>query len=163
MKSILTLALLSLILVQGSASAGEFKVFRANSIEIARKDVPTSVSNLIDCISKSDMNRILLSEDKNVRWLITKVEILTDDLIHITLSDGNGIEAILCDYSPKKEWSIIRRTPIGDWKPAMDRRGDRLTVIPLLNPKAEQAVSSDGHKPSNSAPSSDTTAPADAH
>jgi len=163
MKSILTVALVSLGLVQWSASAEEFKVFRATSIEIAKKDVPTSVSNLIDCIGKSDMNRILLSEDKNVRWLITKVEILTDDLIHIVLSDGNGIEAILCDYSQKKDWSIIRRTPIGDSKPAKDRRGDRLTVIPLLNPNAEQAVPSDGHKPTCRVPSDGPTAPADAH
>ena len=40
---------------------------------------------------------------------------------------------------------------------------DLVAVKSLLEPRAEQAVPSDGHKPSSSVPTAGSTAPADAH
>lgn len=73
----------------------------------------------------------MLSEEKGSKWLVEKATVVTDDLILITLSDGNGQEDVLFDRDSEKRWSIIRRSPMGDWKQKDQRKGDRLSTYPF--------------------------------
>jgi len=139
--SIITVLAIGLQVVGAAAGEREFKANAAGIISFT--DAPVHVAALAQQIKDTDMNRWLLSEDKNVRWMITKVTIVEDNLVLVDLSDGNGVESVLFDRSYDKKWSIIRRNPIGDAKPQNERRGDRLTVLPFPPPKAEQAGDGD--------------------
>ncbi len=99
---------------------------------------PTHVVDLIAQIKNTDMKVWVLSEENGSKWLVTKVTIIDTDLISVRLSDGNGSEDVLLDRDHEKHWTIIRRVPLGDWKPKDKRRGDRLSALPFPEPKAPQ-------------------------
>lgn len=108
--------------VQRENTTGKFDVAKAAA----------PLQELVKLIDAADMNDWLLSLDKGVKWLIWSVEMLEDDLVSVHLQDGNSAETVLFDRHPfTKKWSIIRRMPGGDSKPAKDLRGTRLTVLPF--------------------------------
>jgi hypothetical protein len=111
---------------------------------VAMEGAPVHIVELIDEIKSTDMKSWLLSEEKGSKWLISKVTVIDTDLVLIRLSDGNGAEDVLFDRDYEKHWTIIRRAPVGDWKPKDQRRGDRLSVLGFPEPKAQQAAPSNG-------------------
>jgi hypothetical protein len=104
---------------------------------VAMEGAPVHIVELIDKIKSTDMKSWLLSEEKGSKWLIRRVTVIDTDLVLIRLSDGNGAEDVLFDRDYEKHWTIIRRAPVGDWKPKDQRRGDRLSVLRFPEPKAQ--------------------------
>ena len=60
-----------------------------------------------------------------------RVNILEDSLVMINLEEGHASENVVFDLNEAGGWTIIRRSPKGDWKPKEQRKGDRLTRIPF--------------------------------
>jgi len=142
------------VLILGQWSYGEatgereFKADGSGIVSLAT--APDYVAELAEHIGRTEMKRWLLSEEKNVRWLVVSLRIIEDDLIQIELSDGNGAEKILFDRNHDGEWSIIRRSPLGDWKPSEEREGDRLTKLEFpTNKKQNKSEMATPRKPSD--------------
>ena len=93
--------------------------------------MPPQVQKLVIEIQSIDMQPYLLSELKNHRLLVVQFNILEDSLVVMDFDDGHGEEKVVFDFDDKQGWTIIRRSPLGDWKPKGQRRGDRLTPIPF--------------------------------
>jgi hypothetical protein len=107
---------------------------------VALDGAPAHIVALIDEIKSTDMKSWVLSEEKGSKWLVNRVTIVETNLVLVRLSDGNGAEDVLFDRDYEKHWSIIRRVPIGDWKPKDQRRGDRLSVLRFPESNAQQAA-----------------------
>lgn len=130
MKPLVFTLLAGLLLSSPSTARAEPKVIQIQAAADGKfPDAPEHAAALIQKIHGCDMNPWLLSESNHVRWRATKVTVIEDNLVLVNLSDGNGAESILFDRSPEGSWSILRRLPVGDWKPQAERRGDRLTVL----------------------------------
>jgi len=120
-------------------------------------------------------------------FVAPKIDIDPDDYFHLLLTDPTNLTqrdmviAMWCSNEDRTvkylrantghEFGPIsnQRTPVEIleeqlvfWKEFL-AESKRLNEIQKSQIEAEQAVPSDGHKPSNSAPSSSTIAPADAH
>ena len=109
------MALLAVLALCSQAARAEevWKSSKANSDgAICLDGAPAYVSALARQIEEVDMNRWRLSEDKGVRWLITKVAVVDDDLVLVDLTDGNGEESVLFDRGREKGWSIVSRTSL---------------------------------------------------
>ena len=129
---ILSIFATSSLLGRGAASASPSSI-------VAYEGKEKHVANLVVEVVSCDMNNWLLSEAKGSRWLITKMDILREDLVLLHLSDGNGAETVLFDWdSDANSWTIIRRVPAGDWKPEALKGKGRLSVIPFIPKQAEQ-------------------------
>ena len=137
MKSLIFL--LSIFATSGLVG-GEVASASPSSI-IAYQGKEKHIANLVAEVVSCDMNKWLLSEAKGSRWLITKIDILREDLVLLHLSDGNGAETALFDWdSDTNSWTIIRRVPVGDWKPEAHKGKGRLSVIPFIPKQAGQDV-----------------------
>ena len=115
--------------------------FFAEDEEWAAKveQMPPQVQKLMHAIKSTDMHPYLLSELKNHRLLVTHVDVLENSLVVIDIEEGHGQEKVVFDFEEGRGWTIIRRSPVGDWKPKEQRRGDRLTHIPFpTEPGASQ-------------------------
>jgi len=115
-----------------------FEIGAAEPIRIIKPDIqgtismdgaPPHVTELINQIKTADMKDWILSEEKGSKWIVRGVTIIDVHLVSVSLSDGNGSEDILFDRDLDKRWIIIRRLPLGDWKPVEQRRGDRLSNL----------------------------------
>jgi|688.fasta_scaffold143994_2 hypothetical protein len=91
----------------------------------------SEVQDLILTIQATDMHPYLLSEFKNQRLHIMNISIFGDSLVVVDLEEGHASETVVFDRDGERGWTIIRRGPIGDWKPKDQRKGDRLTQIPF--------------------------------
>lgn len=89
------------------------------------------IQKLMLAVKATDMHPNLLSELKNHTLLVTHMNVLEDSLVVIDIEEGHGGEKVVFDFDEKGGWSIIRRSPVSDWKPKEQRRGDRLTHIPF--------------------------------
>ncbi|NWK57631.1 hypothetical protein HW115_18585 [Verrucomicrobiaceae bacterium N1E253] len=140
MRSIIIVILaIFMFAIQGTHGSEEIRILKADEKGVVSlANVSDHIKALIAQIRKTDMNPWLLSEDKNAPWIITQVTIISDDLLIVKLCDGNGLESVIFDRNHEKEWVIIRRHPVGDWKPRSKRRGDRLTNLAFTKNKAEQ-------------------------
>ena len=94
-------------------------------------EMPPQVQKLVRKIQSIDMHRYLLSELKNNRLLVSNFNILEDSLVVMDFDEGHTKEKVLFDFDEARGWTIIRRSPLGDWKPKGQRNGDRLTPIPF--------------------------------
>lgn len=94
-------------------------------------DMPPQVQKLVRKIQSMDMHPYLLSELKNNRLLISHFLILEDSLVAMDFDEGHTTEKVLFDFDAARGWTIIRRSPLGDWKSKDQRKGDRLTPIPF--------------------------------
>ncbi|MFC5457074.1 hypothetical protein [Prosthecobacter fluviatilis] len=94
-------------------------------------EMPPQVQTLVRKIQSMDMHPYLLSELKNNRLLISHFLILEDSLVAMDFDEGHTKEKVLFDFDVARGWTIIRRSPQGDWKPKGQRNGDRLTPIPF--------------------------------
>ena len=139
MKPSIIALLVSIAFLQEIGAAEPVQIFMPDAHgTVAMTGAPTHVVDLIDQIKSTDMKSWVLSEEKGSKWLVTRVTIVDTDLISVRLSDGNGAEDVFFDRDYEKHWSIIRRVPVGDWKPKEQRRGDRLSVLRFPEPKAQQ-------------------------
>ena len=93
--------------------------------------MPSEVQDLVLAIQATDMHPYLLSEFKNQRLHIMSISIFGDSLVVVDLEEGHASETVVFDRDGERGWTIIRRGPIGDWKPKDQRKGDRLTQIPF--------------------------------
>ena len=142
MKSPIIALLASLAILQQPLAAEPSWVFTPNTHgNVAMDGAPIHVVDLIKRIKNTDMKSWVLSEEKGSKWRVSKVTIVDPDLILVRLSDGNGAEDMLLDRDWEKHWTIIRRVPVGDWKPKDQRRGDRLSTLRFPKPEAQQASS----------------------
>lgn len=94
-------------------------------------EMPPQVQKLVRKIQSFDMHPYLLSELKNNRLLISNFQLLEDSLVVMDFDEGHTKEKVLFDFDEARGWTIIRRSPKGDWKPKEQRKGDRLTQIPF--------------------------------
>jgi|GEM_PF-4109958 len=92
-------------------------------------EMPPQVQKLVRKIQSIDMHPYLLSELKNNRLLISNFQLLEDSLVMMDFDEGHTKEKVLFDFDEARGWTIIRRSPLGDWKPKDQRKGDRLTSI----------------------------------
>jgi hypothetical protein len=139
MKPSIIALLASFFLLQQVRATDPIRVFTPNSHGVVAMDgAPSHVVDLIKQIKGTDMEHWVLSEEKGSKWLVSKVTIIEPDLILVRLSDGNGIEDLLFDRDYEKHWTIIRRAPVGDWKPKDQRRGDRLSALRFPEQEAQQ-------------------------
>ena len=137
MKTIFTIYFISWISI--ISVVAEIARSDARERKIAFKEGEAHFSQLIDSLHDADMNKWLLSESKGVKWLLSDFKIIDISTIRVNLSDGNGAETVYFDWNKNnKSWTIIKREPIGDWKPLKERKGDRLTNIPFKIKQAEQ-------------------------
>lgn len=93
--------------------------------------MPSEVQELVLAIQATDMHPYLLSEFKNLRLHLMKICIFDDSLIVVDIEEGHASEIVVFDRDGERGWTIIRRAPLGDWKPKDQRKGDRLTQIPF--------------------------------
>ncbi len=94
-------------------------------------EMPPQVQKLVRKIQSMDMHPYLLSELKNNRLLVSNFIILEDSLVVMDFDEGHTKEKVLFDFDETRGWTIIRRSPLSDWKPQGQRNGDRLTPIPF--------------------------------
>lgn len=94
-------------------------------------EMPPQVQKLVLTIQSTDMHPYLLSELKNNRLLVSHFTILEDSLVAMNFDEGHTAEKVLFDFDEARGWTIIRRSPTGDWRPKDQRKGDRLTPIPF--------------------------------
>ncbi len=94
-------------------------------------EMPPQVQQLVRKIQSMDMHPYLLSELKNNRLLVSHFTILEDSLVMMTFDEGHTAEKVLFDFEEARGWTILRRSPLGDWRPKDQRNGDRLTPIPF--------------------------------
>ena len=107
--------------------------------KIAFKEGEEHFAQLISSLTIIDMNEWLLSQSKGLRWILDDFKIIDTTTIFLQLSDGHGGENVYFDWNQNKShWTIIKRSPIGDWKPIKERKGDRLTNLPFKPKQAEQ-------------------------
>ena len=145
MKTSIVALLVSLAFLPDIRAVEPIAVFKPDQQGIVALDgAPVYIVELIDKIKSTDMKSWLLSEEKGSKWLVSRVTIIDTDLVLIRLSDGNGAEDVLFDRDYEKHWTIIRRAPVGDWKPKDQRSGDRLSVLRFPEPMAQQAAPSNG-------------------
>jgi len=139
MKPSIIALLVSMAFLQEIGAAEPVQVFSPDAQgTVSMGGAPPHVVDLIHHIKSADMKSWVLSEEKGSKWLVRRVTIIDTDLILVRLSDGNGAENVLFDRDYEKQWTIIRRMPVGDWKPKDQRRGDRLTALRFPEPKAQQ-------------------------
>ena len=137
MKAIFIICFTSWLLI--ISVVAEVAYSDARERKVAFKQGEEHFSQLIGSLHDIDMNTWLLSESKGVKWLLSDFEIIDISTIRVDLSDGNRAETVYFDWNKNnKSWTIIKREPIGDWKPLKERRGDRLTNIPFKTKHAEQ-------------------------
>ena len=130
MKPSITALLASFALLQQVWATDPVPVFMPDTHGVVAMDgAPAHVVDLIEQIKITDMKRWVLSEEKGSKWLVSKVTIIEPDLVLVRLADGNGAEDVLFDQNYEKHWTIIRRAPVGDWKPKDQRHGDRLGAL----------------------------------
>ena len=146
MKTSVIALLAGIVFLREIGAAEEVEVFTPDSYgTVAMAGAPTHVVALIDQIRRADMTSWVLSEAKGPKWTLSKVTIIDKDLIMVRLSDGHGAEDMLFDRDDENQWTIIRRVPIGDWKPEDKRRGGRLGLLRFPEPKAQQDETRNPH------------------
>ena len=145
MKTSIIALLVGLAFLSDIRAVEPIAVFKPDQQGIVALDgAPVHIVELIDKIKSTDMKSWVLSEEKGSKWLVSRVTVIDTDLVLIRLSDGNGAEDVLFDRDYEKHWTIIRRVPVGDWKPKDQRRGDRLSALRFPEPKAQQDATSNG-------------------
>ena len=139
MKPSIIAILASFAILYQVKAADPLRVFTPDTHGVVAMDgAPDHVVDLIEQIKGTDMKRWILSEVEGPKWLVSKMTIIEPDLILVRLSDGHGAEDVLFDQDYEKHWTIIRRAPVGDWKPKEQRHGDRLSALRFPEQKAQQ-------------------------
>ncbi|WP_395745729.1 hypothetical protein [Prosthecobacter sp.] len=133
MNSLFTrsLVILCAVLLEGRLEAQTNISTRNGDWNSTFGQMAPQIQKLMHAIKTTDMHPYLLSELKNHTLLVTDVNVLEDSFVVVAIEDGHGGEKVAFDFDEQGGWTIIRRSPVGDWKPKEQRKGDRLTHIPF--------------------------------
>ncbi len=156
---ILTYALPLAIIACGTVTQGDDGPWRFSLFILAPL---VAIGAAILWVRRSDIRRLRWMSVIHIVTLIAAVRVLPEYWSRVTIAGdhiGTGFNRDYVGAFHPEKWHSW-------WAPTMTGLSmaiAALVIYAFIQRKAEQAVPSDGHKPSSSASTTDPTAPADAH